>query len=62
MVVAGLARHLAVLEEARGLEVQHEDLRLQQRGLHPAAAPGLLALVERHHHAQRQQVAGRSGR
>ena len=37
MVVAGLARHLARHRPARGLEVEHGDLRLQQRGLHPLA-------------------------
>src|SRR5580658_5476188 len=58
MIVAGLARHLAFHQPAAGLEVEHEDLRLQQRGRHPAANPGAFAVEDRHHAAQRQQVAG----
>src|SRR3546814_292500 len=33
MVVAGLLRHLAVHRPARRLEVEHRDLRLEQRGV-----------------------------
>ena len=58
MVVAGLAGDLAGHQPARGLEVQHEDLRLQQRGVHPAPHAGALAVEQRHQDAQRQQVAG----
>ena len=59
MVVAGLPRHLARHQVARGLEVEHEDLRLQERGLHPLPAPGPLALVERHQDAHGGERAGR---
>ena len=58
VVVAGLARHLAIHQEAAGLEVQHEDLRFQQRGVDIAALARALPVVELHHHAERQQVAG----
>ena len=44
MVVAGLLRHVLFHQPARGLEIQHENLRLQQRGLHPLAFAGDLAL------------------
>ena len=47
MVVAGLLGHVLFHQPARGLEIQHEDLRLQQRGLHPLAFAGDLALQQR---------------
>ena len=47
MVVAGLLGDILVHQPARGLEIQHEDLRLQQRGLHPLAFAGNLALEQR---------------
>ena len=53
MIVAGLRRHLAIDEIARGLEIHHRDLRLQQRGLHPLALAGALALGERDQDADR---------
>ena len=58
MVVAGLARHLAGVEPARGLEVEHEDLRLQQRGGDLLALARLLALQQRHQDAERAEQAG----
>ena len=38
--------HVARHQPARGLEIQHGDLRLQQRGLHPLAFAGDLALQQ----------------
>ena len=58
VVVAGLLRHLAFDQPARGLEVEHEDLRLQQRGLHPLALARALALEQRDQDA----LGGRRGR
>ncbi len=46
MVVTGLGRHLLVHQPARGLEVQHEDLRSQQGSLHPLSFAGNLALQQ----------------
>ncbi len=46
MVVAGLLRHLAGDEIARRLEVEHGDLRLEQRGLHPLPLARFLALQQ----------------
>src|SRR5207245_10597172 len=48
MVVARLWRHLAGVQPARGLEIEHEDLRLQERGRYFLTLAGLLALEERH--------------
>ena len=39
------AGNLAGHQPARGLEIEHEDLRFQQRGVDVAAFAGLLALV-----------------
>ncbi len=47
MVVAGLLGDILFHQPARGLEIQHEDLRLQQRGLHPLALAGDVALQQR---------------
>ena len=44
MIVAGLFRHLTFGEPARGLEIQHEYLRLQERRLHPLSPAGALPL------------------
>ena len=46
VVVPGLGRHLAGHRPARRLEIEHGDLRFQQRGVHPAALAGLLALEQ----------------
>ena len=37
MIVARLFRHNTIHQEPRGLEIEHEHLRLKQRGLHPLA-------------------------
>ena len=39
MIVARLLRHLTIDQPARGLEVEHECLRLQQRGVQPLPLP-----------------------
>ena len=59
MVVAGLARHLARDQPARRLEVEHGDLRLQQRGLHPLAFARHLALQQGDERAHGGVVAAR---
>jgi len=58
MVVAGLPRHFLFDEVAGGLEVEHEDLRLQQTRVHPAPDAGAGAVEERHHDAECEQVPG----
>ena len=57
MVVPGLRRHLLAHQPARGLEVEHGELRFQQRGVHPLALPGGLALDERHENALGEEDA-----
>ena len=49
MVVAGLRCDLVRDQPARRLEVEHHDLRFQQRGVDPLPLAGSLALVERDH-------------
>ena len=39
VVVAGLAGNLAGHQPARGLEIHHEDLRFQQRGVTYVPSP-----------------------
>lgn len=43
---------------ARGLEIEHEDLGLQQRGLHPLAFAGNIALQEGGEDADRAKKSG----
>ena len=47
VVVAGLFGDILVHQPARGLEIQHENLRLQQRGFDPLAFAGNFALEKR---------------
>ena len=47
MIVAGLPRHLAIDQKAGGLKIEHEDLRLQQRGFDRLALAGRLPLKQR---------------
>ena len=62
MVVAGLLGDLALHQPARGLEVEHEDLRFDQRGVDPLALAGALAIVEREHdRLGEQQARGQVG-
>ena len=58
MIVAGLAWHLPVHEPARRLEIEHENLRRQQRGLHPLALARPLALQQRQQNALGRENAG----
>lgn len=58
MVVAGLFGDILFHQPARGLEIQHEDLRLQQRGLHPLALAGDVALQQRRQYAHGAEQAG----
>ena len=58
VVVAGLLGDLAGDQPARGLEVEHEDLRFEQRGMDPLPLARLLALDQRHQDRLRQQQAG----
>ena len=58
VVVAGLLGHLAVDQPARRLEVEHDDLGLQQRGLHPLALARDLALEQRDQDRLRGEEAG----
>ena len=62
MVVAGLLRHLMRDQPARRLEVEHRDLRRQQRALDPLALARHLALEQRHQdaHARQKMPADRS--
>ena len=59
MIVAGLLRHLLGDQPARGLEVEHENLRLQQRRLDVLALLRRLALEQRRHDAERAEQSRR---
>ncbi len=58
MIVAGLLGYVVIDQPARRLEVQHEHLRLQQRGLDPLALARVLALEQRDQNALRREQAG----
>ena len=58
MVVAGLLRHFFFHQPARGLKIQHENLCLQQRGLHPLTFAGDIALEQRGQDADRTEQPG----
>ena len=49
--------HFLAHQPARGLEIEHRQHRLEQRGVHPLALPGGLALDERHQNALGEQDA-----
>ena len=51
--------HVAFVEPARTLEIQHEDLRLQQAAGHRLALAGLLALEQGHQDAERAEQPAR---
>jgi hypothetical protein len=57
VVVARLRRDLAAHQPARGLEVEHRQHRLQQRGVHPLADAGRLTLQQRHQDALGEEDA-----
>src|SRR5215469_9992725 len=59
MEIAFLPRYLALHQVPRRLEVEHKNLRLEQRGLHPLAFAGALAVEQRHDNAVSEQQAGR---
>ena len=59
MEVAFLLGHLAVHREARGLEVELVEHRLEQRGVDPLALAGVLALQQREQDALAEEHAGR---
>ncbi len=58
MIVAGLAGDLALHQPARGLEVEHEDLRLQERRRDVLALAGFLALEQRDQDAHGAEQPG----
>ena len=58
MIVAGLSGDLALDQITRGLKIEHEDLRLQQRGLDRLALAGTVAFEQRDEDAD----APRTGR
>ena len=53
MIVAGLLGDFALNQIARGLEVEHENLRLQQRCRDVLALVGLFPFEKRHQNADR---------
>ena len=55
VVVPCLGRHLLRDQPPRRLEVQHLDLRLQQRGVHPLPLPRPFPFEQRQQDALRQQ-------
>ena len=58
MVVAGLLGDLARHQPARPLEIEHKDLRFEQRGVHPLPLARIFALDQRHNDPLRQQQPG----
>ena len=58
MVVAGLLGDVLFHQPAGGLEIQHEDLRLQERSLHPLALAGDVAFQQRGEDAERAKQPG----
>ena len=58
MVVALLARDLAPDQVARRLEIEHEDHRFEQAGVHPLACAGAAAIEQRQGDGQCQQISG----
>ena len=58
MIVAGLLRHLTAHEITGGLEIEHENLRLQQRRLDVLALLGFLAFEQRDQNAEGGEHAG----
>ena len=60
MVVADLARHLALHQIARALEIEHEHAApASSEVVHPLALARAVALAERRQHAERGEEAGR---
>ncbi len=59
MVVAGLRRDLAGDQPASGLEIEHGDLALKERGLYPLPLARLLALEQGDEDADGTEQSGR---
>src|SRR5258708_6463867 len=59
MIVASLRRDLAGDQPAHGLKIQHGDLALKQRSLHPLSLAGLLALEQSDEDADGTEQSGR---
>src|SRR5437879_3068213 len=57
VIVAGLACDFSGDQPARGLEVQHEQLRLEQTGRYPTTDAGPRPLDQGHRDTQRQERA-----
>ena len=47
MIVARLPRHILISQPARCLKIEHKNLSLQQRRLHPLSDPDALSFVQR---------------
>ena len=58
MVVAGLLGHFAADQITRGLKIEHENLRLQQRRRNVLALAGFLAFEQGDEDAQRSKHSG----
>ena len=59
MIVTGLFWDLVSKQPARGLEIEHRDLRGEQRRLNALALAGLLAFEQSNEDAHRAEDAGR---
>ena len=58
VIVAGLRRDFLIHQPACGLKIEHENLRLQQRGMNPLSLTGFFPFIQRDHDAVGQQDAG----
>ena len=58
MVVAGLLGDFAFDQITRALQIEHENQRFKQAGVHPAADTGARAIEQRHHDAECEQITG----
>ena len=58
MIVPRLPRHIAIDQPARGLEIEHEGLCLQQRGMDPLPLAGFFPFQQRQHHALGSKQTG----
>src|SRR5215471_10613351 len=58
MVVARLLGDFTRHQPARALEIEHEDLRFEKRGVHPLPLAAHLALKQGHHNALGEQQPG----
>src|SRR2546425_13239081 len=58
MIVSRLRWHFVAYQPARGLEVEHGEHRFQERGVHPLALAGRLALDQGDQDALSQEDPG----